>query len=572
MLKRATFFLIIILLLALNLRLVYLREVAGYPNFRIPYAGLDAALYQALGERIAGGDILLGKEVYHYPPLYAYFLGGLYAVFGESCWVPRLANIVLGVVTVALVYFFTLRLFQSTGAALIAALGSALYGPYLVFDTSSLKVTLGQFLTALSLLLISRASQSRGFIPWLYTGLALGLAANIRGNLGLFLVCLTLWLLLKKSNRQADEPGTSGTESLKGRVYKAGSLIVGFSLAVLPFTLRNFYVAKDPVLITSTVGIHLYIGNHEGAWGGYSEVKGIRPNPAGHFHDAKRVAEKEVGHPLTASEVSGFWKEKAFDYIRGNPTEFLLLLGKKTLLLLNAYEMPNNEDYQYLTQRSPYLSMFPGIGILLPLGFAGLLTSLAEFRSLAPLLIFFFSYAGAVVFSIVTWRYRLPLTLALWPLAAFWLVKVVQWIRQRKFQLLGFSIAALIGTCWLARIPLIPPENYANSIKMAEGRMGACAYENALWKRIEVAATGMKGESTKLWAQLAELRRRQYDLEGAIEILKLALRRNPEQPELWRILSPLLLLSGDPETANEHPNFIEHKPSPSRATLREPSS
>jgi len=98
---------------AIAVRLVYLHQCAHYPNFRVPYAGGDAALYHELAKRVAAGDLALGTDVYHYSPIYAYLLGLLYALFGDGPWVARLLNVVLGTGTVALVFLYTRRLYGS---------------------------------------------------------------------------------------------------------------------------------------------------------------------------------------------------------------------------------------------------------------------------------------------------------------------------------------------------------------------------------------------------------------------------------------------------------------------------
>lgn len=550
----------IILVIGLVVRLIYLHQVAGYPNFTVPYAGLDAALYHGLAKKLASGDLSLGNEVYHYSPLYAYFLGGLYALFGDSHWVAPLSNVGLGVLTIVLVYLFSLRFFRSTAIALIAALGTALYGPFLVFDTSSLKRTFGLFLAAASLYLVSRANEKRGAIPWLYTGLVLGLALNMNGQLSLFVIGLSLWLLFRKYDESSQVANPPSLETLPRRLSRVGCLLLGIFLTILPFTIRNYLVAGDIVLTSSSGGIHFYIGNHEGAWGGYTRVKGIRPNPAGHFYDARRLAQKKVGHPLRASQVSSFWEDRVMEFIKKNPGAFLRLLGKKTLLLFNRYEIPNNEDYQYLTHLSPFLSFFPGYGFLLPFGLSGLLMALPDFRRLAPLYIFFFSFSLGVIVSIVTWRYRLPLTLVLWPFAAFFVVKIGEWAIKRQFVPLILSGLFLLGSWSLARAPLVSENQREKSMRQAEGKMKASEREKHLLSEIRSDPGVPPNKKSALWLELAELRRKQQDIEGAVELLRQALAENPNQPRLWQNLAATLSRLGDEQAAREaQENFKKYK-------------
>ena len=190
---------ILIILLGLAVRLVYLWQISEYPNFSIPYAGLDAALYHDLAKEVAAGNIILGKEVYYYSPFYAYFLGGFYYLFGESYWTARILNIVLGTATIFLVYLYTLKIFQRRSIALIAAFGAAIYGPFIVFDTSMLKETILRTILSLAILVIAHASEKKEKKRlWFYAGFLLGISMSISGQAGLFVIAICCWLLFKK--------------------------------------------------------------------------------------------------------------------------------------------------------------------------------------------------------------------------------------------------------------------------------------------------------------------------------------------------------------------------------------
>jgi len=487
----------------------------------------------------------------YYSPLYAYFLGGLYTLFGDSYWVARLANVILGVGSIALIYLYTLRLFQSTGIALLTGLGACPYGPFLVFDTSGLKTTLGLFLTALALFLLSRSNHKERAIHWLYTGVVAGLAFNLSGQLGIFLSGICIWLFAKKTNKQS-EPGNSiPWRPLFARLRDVSLLVLGILLSFAPFTIRNYYVAQDIVPVNSIGGIHFYIGNHKGAWGGYTKVNGIRPNPAGHFNDARRLAERETGQVMSASETSAFWRNKAFEFIKEKRGEFVSLLWKKTLLIFSAYEIPSNVNYQYLSQKSSFLSIFPGIGLLLPLGLCGILFSIPEYRKLAPLFIFFITYALGVILSFVTWRYRLPLTLALLPFAGFFIAKTGEFIRKKQFLLLITSVLLLFGFWLFTQASPVKDKHYKIDISRAKARMKMASEEQAILKKMESITPVQKSDYSRLLVRLAKLKRKQGAIKGSIKILQKALVLDPNQPRQWRTLSNMLRRLGHIEEAQK---------------------
>ena len=530
-------------LLGLVFRIYYLWEISGYPDFYVPSAGLDAAMYHNLAKQVAAGNLLLGTDVYFFSPLYAYFLGGLYFLFGDSLWVARIANVMLGTGTIALVYFSTYRFFLSSAIALTSALGAAFYGPYLVYNTGGLKASLSLFLSSLLLLLLADIERVKRHFYFLLPGIILGLVFSIGGQIILFFAGVCVWLLLINSSQF-----TWYSLSRFSRVF---FLVLGFVIAVAPYAARNYLVANDAVLTSSVSGIHFYIGNHEGARGGYSKIRGIRGNPAGNFYDARTVAERETGKSLSASQVSSYWKSKAFDFIRKDPGAFIRLLWKKTVLLLNAYEIPNNSSYHYLTQRSSFLSFFPGYGLLLPLGLCGMFLAVRDYRRLFPLYLFLFTNAIAIVLAFVTGRYRLPLTLALFPFAGFFIINMVVWIRNRRFSLLITGSVLLVLFIFIAQEPSVRKYNINRDMKKAEARMARAERVKSLLDEIASKPAASDEEKSRLLAELAEVRFRQSDYESAIEIAHQSLSLNPYQPHLWQRLAYMLNHLGNEEKAQE---------------------
>ncbi len=555
---RTALYLSVILLLGLVLRLVYLWQVSEYPNFHVPYPGMDVAFYHDRAKEVAAGNLLLGNNAYYYAPLYAYFLGGLYSLFGDSYWVARLANVIIGVGNIALIYFLTLRLFKSTGTALLAGLGAAIYGPLLFFDTTGLKTTLGLSLIALLLFLLSGSDQNKKPLYWVFTGLTAGLAFNLGGHMALFLPAICLWLLMRKPFQHKEQADSNKPAALQKRFQIVSLFVIGILIAVAPFALRNYYVSQDMILINSEGGIHLYIGNHEGAWGGYSRISGIRPNIAGSHVDAMRMAEKETGKELSDSEVSAYWKNRTYDFIKEHPGEFFALLGKKTLLLFSDYEVPNVEDYQYFRQKSSFLAVFPGIGILLPLGLCGMLSAAIGFRKkgfenrgLVPLFIFFFTFSLALVLTLVTWRYRLPLTVVLLPFASYFLVRSFKLAKSREFKALILSAVLLTGSWALTQASPVKKERSEWNMKRAAAKMKMSDRELIILKQLESASDPGDRDTGRLLFELADLRQKQFDIEGAIPILQKALALDPHQHRQWKTLSSMLRQLGHIEQAKK---------------------
>lgn len=530
-----------VLILALLVRVLYLLQAADLPSFTLPYAGLDLAMYRGLARRVAAGDLALGDVPYSFCAPYAYWLGALYALFGDGPWVAPLVNIAFGLGTVALIHRITLRAFASPGAALLAALGAALYGPYLVFDTSGMKTSVGLTLTALGLWSFLLATERPAWGRWLATGLVWGLAVWFVQPMLIVTALLLLWLVIGRLGAQVIGPW-------RDRLIGALLLLAGMCLALAPFSLRNLLVAGEPVPLTVVGGIHLYIGNHPGATGVYSPVPSIRNNPRGHLVDAKRVAERTVGHPLSHRAVSAYWRDRALGFVAQRPAEALTLIGRKTLLALNAYEVPNSEDYGYLTGRSALLDLLPGAGSLIPLGLAGLVLGLRRGTRRIPLYLLFGGLLLGLALTLVNWRYRLPLTLALWPAAGYALARGAYWLKERRWLPLTGLALLLVAGAVLTHLPLVSAKQEAEYLRKAQSKMQSVAHELQL--RSELADDDRATrDRVAAWLRIARIREAQGDWEGALEVLREARASDPGEVGFLSAQVPLLIRLGEQEQA-----------------------
>ena len=551
--RQKLFILSAIIFVAVAVRIAYLLIISKYPNFNIYYPGLDAELYHLLAQRVAGGDLLLGSDVYYYSPFFAYLLGALYALFGVSTWVPRIFNIFMGSATVWFMYAYTRSFFESRKVGYIAACLAALYGPFIVFDTGALKSTSGLFFMTASLYFLSLSHKSRKLLLWLITGVFTGLAMIDFGHMSLFIIALCVWLLsvykgaydgtTNTVNRDAKDKINRTQKrdlSFKRRLSSLAPVIAGICFVVAPFTMRNYIVAKDFVLTACTSGIHLFIGNHEGAWGGYNRIQQIRPNPAGHYYDAEKLAEDATGRDLKASEVSRFWKNQAISYIKKNPDDFLALCVKRIFLSLHPYEIDNNENFQYLKSISSCLSCFLTFGMLMPIGIMGMILALPRYKDLFPLYLFFVCYLLGLSVSFVTWRYRIPLTLALFPFAGFGITRIISMIKCKKLLPAAAGLSLCLGIFIFFHLNPIKSDTRQSAIRRAEAKMDVCKRESDLLKQRDRLPLTSEGKRVQVWLELAGLRVTQYDEEGATRYLKEALKEYPDSNSLKANLEYLL--------------------------------
>ncbi len=405
--------------LALGIRIIHVWQLRPAPFFDLAMG--DAQSYHAWGMEIAGGD-WVGRETFYQAPLYPYFLGLVYTLFGPSLLAVRLSQVVLGAASCALLASAGRRLF-SLPAGMVAGLMLAVYAPAIFFDGLVQKTALGLFLLCLLLALLARLVTEPGRPrAWVWPGVVLGALVLTRENALVFAAVLLGWLVLSR-------------DAGRRRLARAGALGLGLALVLLPVAARNQVVGGEPVLTTAQLGPNLYIGNNPDADGTYRPLVFGRGDPRFERGDATRIAEREVGAPLTPRQVSRYWTGRSLEYIRSRPVDWLRLTGRKVVLALNGSEVADTEDQLSHADWSAPLRLTGHVwhfGLLAPLGAAGLCLTWGRRRQLRPFHLMLAAYAASVVAFAVMGRYRHPLAPLLMLFAAAGVVAVWDMVKRGK--------------------------------------------------------------------------------------------------------------------------------------------
>jgi tetratricopeptide (TPR) repeat protein len=231
----------------------------------------------------------------------------------------------------------------------------------------------------------------------------------------------------------------------------------GLTLVLLPVGLRNLAVGGEFKLTTSQLGPNFYIGNNPAADGTYNSIRVIIGQPQLEGPDAKRLAERALQRGLSPGEVSSYWLRKSFDYIKTQPSDWLGLVAKKWVLVWNAREIEDSDDFYIYRQWSSLLGVLGRLnhfGILAPLAGVGLLLSLGQWRRLWLLYAMILAFAASVAVFYVFGRYRFPLVPLLVLFAGAGLMPIIRFYKHGRWRPLFGAIAVFCACAIFTNWPV----------------------------------------------------------------------------------------------------------------------
>jgi tetratricopeptide (TPR) repeat protein len=417
--------------LALLLRLAYLHTIRDIGFFEQPLS--DGLIYDQRAQEIAAGD-LRGSADFVHAPLYAYVLGGVYCTVGRDLWAARVFQAILGAGGCVLLLLAGRRFF-STRVGVAAAFLLAVYPPALFFDGLIQKTSLALFLSTLLLWLLACCHSRPTWLRWAVTGVAVGLLVLTRQNALALVPLILVWLWIDLRQRP-----------IRRRLPLVGVWAAGLVLTLLPWAIRNRTVTGQSVLTTPNLGQNFAMGNHPEGTGTYLPFKRGRSNAEHEQAEWTKAAEQATGREMSAVEVSDYYLDAAWRYIETSPGAWLRLMGKKCLMVCNAYEAYDTEDYYVYQEWSPLLRALDRVwhfGVLCPLAAAGIVLTWSRRRELWLLYAWLVVTALAVAVFVVFARYRMPLVPVLMMFAGAGLVHGAVALRRRRFRPLAAAAVAL---------------------------------------------------------------------------------------------------------------------------------
>ncbi len=509
--------LIPIIAAALILRLLYIFEIQN--AYFMHYFTGDQKIYRDWALQIANNGNWTKNTPFFMAPAYPYFLAVIYKIFGDSNVFILFIQAILNIFSIIFVYL-TARKLHSNHVGYIAAFIGAFYTNYIIFSGSFLSEHLQVFVYSiliyyLSVISTDGADKKRYF----YLGLIIGSASWLRGNVLLFAIFIAVYLLFKIIRHK-----TKSKENIRKLILISAGVI----LSIMPVTLHNVISGKDFVLLTSNGGINFYIGNNQNSLGVFKT-----PTEFDFDEDMTGIkyAQGLSGKMIKPSEASSFWYGKGLDFIKSNPTDYILLEIKKLFYFFGEDEFSQSSTYnsEFLSGKFSRVLELPLFGFFFLTFFSipGIIWGIKNKKYNNILCLFFVSYLIASLLFFVNGRMRMAITPLMLVFAAYGIYETFNLISRAEWKKFKIPSIILIGFIviyyfFIPRPTFTPYDSYLDQ--------GNYAYDNKDYKKaIEYFKKSLFYRDYYLayvnlgnaYAQLKEYR-------SAIPAFQLAIKRKPD--------------------------------------------
>ncbi len=440
------------------------------PFYAQTFRGFDMHTYWTWAQSLVKGDWLsrefTNNNAFYYGPMYAYFLGIVFKVFGESYNAVHGLQALLGTVSPVLLYSACRRLFGN-GAALATGLLAAVCAPIVFYEQTLLMEGLLVLThTGILWMLIRGQSGGRGSWAWaLGAGALSGMACWGRGNFLLVIPLLAVawvaipvlleWPVRKKEDtpegnaesppeetheREKRPSGAAAERESMRRRWKAGvlcaaafSISAGFFLSI-PLA-RNLAIANSFVVTTSNGPILLYIGNAH--------------DSTGIFSYPPSYEELVAQYP---SQFDVPWKKELTRDMLQRPGSYVGLMFKKVWMFWNSYDVADNVGY-YVNKRYSWVFRWSPVTwlTLVPLAVLGVWHTRRQWRRQMLMYVYAIGFALSIIAVFVVGRYRLEevLPMLIWSGAAAAVLVRQIWNRHwNGVALEGVIIVAAVALLW----------------------------------------------------------------------------------------------------------------------------
>lgn len=358
--RKSLFF---VLLISLSIKIVYFLHFKENPFFYFIHDTSDAINFDIGALNFSSGDLLASSPNNNYSPFYKYFIGFIYILVGRNLPVVWAVQLLMGTITLLLIFLITSKLFNNRAAFLSSFLYS-FYGPGLMAEGILLRATILSFLGVLSLYLLITLGEKRNFIRILVTGLVISLFIQCRPN-----VIIVFPLLLFIPPNHFDNK-----KVIKEAILLSFIVFVFF----VPLLIQAKMVHGKFVFFDASGPVAILMGN----------------NPEYPGADYLEEYRYEGDFSLSYSKTISILLQNFIRY----PMKMLKLYLRKTYYFFNSYEFPTNYNF-YVFKEFSFLLKTPlsNFAVFSSLGLLGFLININKFDKLRLLNVYWYDFVSNIV-------------------------------------------------------------------------------------------------------------------------------------------------------------------------------
>lgn len=403
-------------LFALAVRVAYLRDLPQNPLFDNFPQTLDHYNFDQSAISLSQGDLLARAPNNNFAPLYKYFLGLIYWLFGRNFYAVYLIQFMMGAFSCVLVYWIARDLF-GTRAGVLASLGLSLYATQIVYEGIILRASFISFWGLLSFYLLSRLPHAYSASRLTGAALALSMFFQSRPNT---LICLPLACVYL---RQYVFALLDSSRKTRGWIVFGGVLTLSF----VPL-LTQCYLVHDRFVFFDAGGAHALISGNLTAYSG----TGLESEAVENYRK-----ENDFSYPSVISYLFRQTHEAPFEYFQ--------LYLRKLFYYLNGFEPPSNLSVYLFQEYSNILSLtWKEFALYSSLGLIGMVLAVKHGKNVFLLHSYIVSLSlGVLLFHIVA-RYRLPAVPYFIIFSAYAVDCMMTWARRRQFKNMAAAAAAFV--------------------------------------------------------------------------------------------------------------------------------
>ncbi|MEW6620523.1 MAG: glycosyltransferase family 39 protein [bacterium] len=400
--KNEQIFLIILLTVAFIIRLLYVIFIS---TLQAPPTG-DGVDYDMIGMNIINGygySLYPGVPTSYRPPLYQFFLAGIYFCFGHSYAVVRIIQSLIGALTCLITYFMGKELFNKN-IGMLSSLLLVFYPSAIYFCGQIYTEGIFIFLLTISMFYAIKVYKKPSLKNQIICGILIGLSILTRPILLPFLPFIFIWCILIFKQK-------------KVAIMNFSIITLFILLTLSPWTIRNYIVHHRFVPIATLGGPSFFVCNNpfekNGIWYMPNEAEwrqmGEKP-PNMATRPPSPYISTDFGAPLwwwkDLSEVENEKKHYrlAINWIKNHPQEFIKLCGKK---LIRFWEW-ETQSAAPIAQKYKLINLL-SYAILLPFMVIGLFFSFKEFKKFAIIYLLILQFTLNTILFYGSTRFRTPL-------------------------------------------------------------------------------------------------------------------------------------------------------------------